>query len=224
MKTLSLFSLFAFLTLSASAVVPLVPFTVSLSITAQIQNSVTNRTATTLSVPTFTKSTLTTKNLLPLIAIDEFHEGHYGFQAFPAGAKLVLLADPLTFAGSFYEVEDKNGNPLVDVSDLMNLQLSGGITVFSFDQSISTDFYKPFVRGYVGVFTFDDTGAGGGVQFSIAQTVVATTTETVSSQGVFTESVSSKLSAGIGTGTFGKENAILTCGAQTASGKTVLTP
>src|ERR1700742_1006432 len=110
MKTLSLLFLLAFATLSASAITPLVPFTVSLSITAQLQNSVTNRNATTLSVPAFTKSTLTTKNLLPLIAIDEFNEGHYGFQAFPAGAKLVLLADPITSEGSSYEVEDKNGN------------------------------------------------------------------------------------------------------------------
>ncbi len=224
MKALSILSLFAFATLSASAITPLVPFTVNLSITAQIQSSVTNRNATTLSVPTFIKSTLTTKNLLPLIAIDEFNEGHYAFQAFPAGAKLVLLADPFTFEGSFYAVEDKNGNELVDASDLMNLQVSGGITVFSFDQSISTDLYKPFVKGCVGIFTFNDTGIGGGVQFSIAQTVVATTTETLSNDGVFTESVSSKLSTGTGTGTFGDENAILTCGAQTVSGKRILTP
>jgi hypothetical protein len=224
MKALSILSLLAFLTLSAPAITPLVPFTVSLSITAQIQSSVTNRTTTTLSVPAFTKSTLTTKNLLPLIALDEFKEGHYAFQAFPAGAKLVLLADPLTFEVSSYAVEDKNGNELVEVSDLMNLQVSGGITVFSFDQSISTDLYKPFVRGFAGIFTFDDTGIGGGVQFSIAQTAVSTTTETESSTGVFTESASLKLSAGAGTATFGDENAILTCGAQTFSGKRILGP
>ncbi len=224
MKALSILSLFAFLTLRASAVTPLVPFAVNLSITAQIQSSVMNNNSTTLSVPAFIKTTITNQKLLALMAEDEFGEGHYSSPVFPAGAKLVLLADPFTFVGSFYVVEDKNGNRLVDVSDLMNLQVSGGITVHSFDQNISTDLYKPFVIGYVGIVTFDDIGIGGGVQFSISQTVVATTTETLSNNGVFTESVSSKLSAGTGTGTFGNENAILTCGVQTVSGKRILTP
>jgi hypothetical protein len=223
MKTLSLLFLLVFAALSASAFSPTVPLTVSFSITAQVQSSEMNGTSTTLSVPAFVKGTITTQKLLPLIAQDEFSEGHYSSQSFPAGAKLVVLVDPLTFADNSYAVEDKNGNELVDVSDLMSLQVSGGITVDSYNQNISTDLYKPFVLGFSGIFTFDDTGVGGGVKFSVSQTVVATTTES-SPNNVFMESVSAKLSAGSGTGAFGGSNAILTCGAQTFSGKRSLAP
>jgi hypothetical protein len=220
MKTLSILSLFALLTLGASAAgVPRIPFTVNFAITAVSQNSNTTTTSTTVTVPAFTKSTITTKSLLPLIAQDEFAKTNYGASTFPAGAKLVFLANPLSFEDSEYVVEDKDGNILVHVSDLLTLAPENDVVANSYVQTIATGIYKTLTTEYIAVVVFDDSSAGGTTKFAISYSLDATTTQTLSSKGVFSESANSKLGAASGTASLNGVPAVLTAPAQTLSGK-----
>jgi hypothetical protein len=221
MKTLSIISLLALLTLKASAVVPRIPFIASFAITASTQNPNTVTTLTTVTVPAITETAITTKTLLPIIARDENEEGNYGSTTFPEGATLVFLADPLSFEDSGYVVEDKNGNILVDVSDLMTLVPENGVVVNSYVQTISTGLFKTLTTQYIAIVAFDDTAAGGTTQFAISYSLDATTTETLSSKGVVTESASSKLGAASGTATLNGISAVLTAPAQTITGKVI---
>jgi hypothetical protein len=211
----------ALLTLKASAVVPRIPFIASFAITAFTQNPNTVTTLTTVTVPAITQTAITTKTLLPIIAQDENEEGNYGSTTFPEGAKLVFLADPLSFEDSGYVVEDKNGNILVDVSDLMTLEPENGVVVNSYVQTISTGLFKTLTTQYIAIVTFDDSAAGGTTQFAISYSLDATTTETLSSKGVVTESASSKLGAASGTATLNGIPAVLTAPAQTITGKVI---
>lgn len=156
--------------------------------------------------------------MLATIAQDEFEEGNYGSPTFPAGAKLVYLTDPFSFEDSFYAVEDKNGNVLVDISDLMTFEPENGLTLISYVLNISEDIYKSFEWNYIGIVAFDDTGAGGTTVFAISYQVNGTMKDTLS-KGVVTESASSKLGAATGTATLDGTAAVLTAPAQSISGK-----
>jgi hypothetical protein len=219
MKILSIISLLTLLTLNVPAQLPRIPFLVSFEITASMQNPNVTTTAATVTVPAFTKSSITTKSLLPIIARDENEEGNYEFTNFPAGSMLIFLADPTNFEDSTYVVEDKDENILVDASDLLTLEPENGVVINSFVKTLSTGLYKTLNTEYVGVVTFDDSGAGGTTQFAISYLVNATTTQTVSNKGVTTETARSKLSPATGTALLNGVPAVLTAPAQTLNGK-----
>ncbi len=223
--SVSIVPLFALFTVNVSGEVPRIPFNVSLAITVSMQNSNLTTNSTTITVPTFTKSAITTKSLLPVIAQDEFLEDKYSFTTFPAGARLVFLSDPFSFEDSSYVVEDKIGNILVDVSDLMTFEPENDVSLISYVQTIPAGttkiFYKTFSWDYVGSVTFDDTGAGGTTQFTFSYVVNATMKDTLSKdKDLLTESVTSKLGAATGTAALNGVPAVLTAPALTLTGKT----
>jgi hypothetical protein len=222
MKLLSLLSLSALLTLSASAALPVnrVPIPIAYSMTVQIQSPESTSTSTTASVPAPIKVAFTSKDLLALIAQDEFASTNYSTNSFPTGAKLVYMADPNSFLDSYYEVQDKNGASLVVATNLITLEPVNDLSVYSYKQTIATGLYKPFVRTYVGVFSYDDTAIadGEGVQFDLAQLITGTMNETTS-KGVITRTITAKIGAGVGAGTTEGTPAIFTSAAQSSTGK-----
>ena len=188
--------------------------------TVQIQNPESTPTSTTTSVPVPTKVSFTAKDLLALIAQDEFASTNYSTNSFPTGAKLVYMADPNSFTDSFYEVQDKSGNSLVVVTNLITLAPVNDLSVYSYTQTTATGLYKPFVRTYVGVFSYDDTAIAEGaqVQFDLAQLITGTMNETTS-KGVITRTITAKIGAGIGAGTTAGTPAIFTSASQSSTGK-----
>ncbi len=216
-------SLFALATVSASAQIPRIPFAVNLAITVTTQNPNTTTTSTAITVPPFIKSAITTTSLLPTIAQDEFTAGKYGSTTFPAGAKLVFMSDPFSFTSSSYVVEDKNGNPLVDISNLMTFEPENGVTLVSYVQSLPTEIYKTFSWDYIGIVTFDDTGVGGTTAFAFSYLVNATMKDTFS-KGTLTESASSKLGAATGTALLNGVPAVITVPAVQLTGKVSIAP
>lgn len=222
MKALSLLTLLALFTLNASAApITRISFTISFEIAAQVQSTEVNSNSTTITVPKFTQAKITSKSLMTLLAQDEFVEARYPTNTFPVGSKLVYLGDQKNLTGA-YVIEDKSGTVLLDVNDLITMAPETNATIYSYVQNNSTGLYKPIVRSFAGVTSFDDTGvAGGTTEFNMTQVWTATTTDTESASSL-TESSTLKLSAGAGAGVLGGVPVVLTCPAQTTHGKLIL--
>jgi hypothetical protein len=187
--------------------------------TALIQNTNVMDNGKTTTVPAQTRYTISAKTLLATIAQDEFREGNYGSNSFPSGSKLVLMTDPGSFAGSYYVVEDKTTNVLVNVSDLMTLQVSGNFTVYSYVVNDATGLGSPIINDYIATLNFDDTGAGGTMKFNLSRLVVATARDSALSNGTYTETVTTKAGVGNGTGNINGNNAVIYSAPETETGK-----
>jgi hypothetical protein len=141
--------------LSASA--EIVPLTVTLTATKSVQSD-TVTTTTFTNTPAPTVYSFTAQNLLATLATDEFFNGRYANGSFPSGAELVFMLDADDFSQSYFEVVDKTGVPLLNVSDLIKLQIADANFVTS--GSVGVIKKLPNLSEAVIVkFTFDDTGA-----------------------------------------------------------------
>ena len=215
MKVLSILFLFALLTVKSFAE-GTYTFTLNFSITAELQDTNTITTTTMTYVPVFVKSHIVTKTLLQLLAQGEFMEGHYPSNSFPNGAKLVFFTNPTVPTNSYYIAEDKDGNELVDITDLLTFQPQNEVSAYSYKAANSTGIYNPFVSEYIAVTTFDDTGAGGTTKFTLDQTLETTVIQKIS-KNVLTESATYRATAGMGSATFNGRTAILSSSSMSAN-------
>jgi hypothetical protein len=205
--------------LAATQPQKIIPILTAPAWTAVIQSPQTIDNGITTTVPAQPLYSITAKTLLTIIAQDEFRAGNYGSSNFPAGSQLVLLADPASFADSYYVVENKAGQVLMNVSDLMNLQTAGGFTVYSYVENNATGLNNPITSDYVGTIIFDDTGAGGTMKFNLSRLVETTSMNKTTTKGTYTETVSSKVGVGNGTGNIGGNNALIYSATATETGK-----
>ncbi len=217
MKILSLLFLFALCTLKSFAEGNYT-FVLNFSITAQMQDTNVITTSAMTFVPVFVNNHITTKTLLQLLAQDEFAEGHYPSNSFPNGARLLFFTNPTSFTNSYYMATDKDGNQLVDVTDLLTFQPQNDVSAYSYKSANSTGIYNPFLREYIGVTSFDDTStnAGGTTKFTLEQTIEITVIQKIS-KNVLTESAATKFSTGMGTATFNGRAAVLSSSAMSAN-------
>lgn len=219
MKVPFLMSLLLLMALAVQAQI-LIPIPIIPAWTALIQNPEATDSGVTTSVPAPTRYSITAKTLLAIIARDEFQEHNYPSNSFPSGSRLVLMADPGSFAGSYYVVENKSGQILVtNLSDLMSLQNLGDFTVHSYVEDDATGLNNPMMNDYIETFSFDDTGVGGTMKFNLSRLVEATSRDKASSNGSHTETVTLKAGAGNGTGNFGGNNAVVYSSPQTETGR-----
>lgn len=195
-------------------------FTVSL--TVQYQNEgVDNAAGTVTTYPSPGSQKVATKDLLSLLAEDEYVQGYYPNTNFPAGAKLAYVD------GQFL-VLDKTNNVLCDVSDILYLEgdtdqvLSGKLS-----DLLSDDAGDPFpastytTLNYV-YFSFDDTFIIGGYNLSfyvggVDKSVTSATAPNLTT-GVYTESKTHTISTSSGSG-YADGNYFVVTGSITASGK-----
>jgi hypothetical protein len=211
MKTIYTTLLFAMLTLAASAQLQhiYVPVAFLPDYTALVQNSQLTTNGNTTTLAKATEFSITAKSLLPIIAQDEFNAGRYGSTNFPAGAQIVFMTDPSSFADSYYVVEDKTGNALVTLTNLMSLEPEGGFIVYSFKETLATGLSDPYQDDYVAILSYDDTGLGGTTKFAVSFLLQGTEEAKPISKGRFTDTFNTSLSAECGTGSFGGQNALV---------------
>jgi hypothetical protein len=157
------------------------------------------------------KRSVATKDFLALLATD------YNTN-FPSGAKLVQDGN----SGKI-EVVDKNNNLLQDVSSIISINSAGNNDITS-GKSIST---------YPGLGTssdlqlltikYDDTGAGGSLQFFLTGIGTGKTTDSTPNKttGAYTRTSSGSLSSATGEGSY-VGNPFVCTGTASASGKTTL--
>ncbi len=77
---------------------------------------------TVTTTPNPVKVRINTKDLLALLAQDEHASGNYDNTNFPAGSHLVILGDIPSGDHIDFQVQDRNGGELVDVSDIIKLE------------------------------------------------------------------------------------------------------
>jgi hypothetical protein len=209
----------AFLALAVGSVQAQVTNVITFSLTGMVQGSSTdNGTTTTTASPT--KLALATKNILSLLAEDKS-------TTFPTGAKLVVIGGQGGEGDLDFQVVDKNNNFLVDVSDIISAEGTGnfGQDIFSGKQTDITSLSSPTITD-MQIFTisYDDTGAGGSLEFYLTGLITNTTTDTTPNNitGVYKETQSHKLSSGAGDGNFDSTPLVVT-GSFSASGSANLT-
>jgi hypothetical protein len=194
--------------------------TITISVMAIPQNSGTS-TATTTNITPAKASAHTTAEFLSRLAQDEFAEGHWASNSFPAGAQLAVVpgqSDSANFAVIL------GTNILVDVSDIISF---GGddIEIVSGAQNLLTGLASPSTkRLHLGEISFDDSAAGnpnGSLKFSLRGIFTETTVDTVPKNGVYTETRSAKMTSGTGDGTSSGGPFVCT-GTISATGKAVL--
>jgi hypothetical protein len=198
-----------------------VPFTITA--TASVQGSSTNNgTVTTYAAPT--SMTLDTKQILADLAKDEFAAGIWSSSTFPGGAKLVVIIN-----GGDFQVLDKAGNFLVDVTNILSVTYGGidGNFITSGKQNDNTGLSSPTITvSNIATFSYDDTNIIGsvGLQFYLTGIVTGKTTDTTpnTNTGVYTETKSFKWSNTAGEGNYQSRELLLT-GSLTGSGKGTLT-
>jgi hypothetical protein len=192
--------------------------TIAISASAQGNTSDVNG-VTTAAAPS--KHSLTTANILSLLAVAENAEGNYpAGSSFPTGAKLVVIDND-------FQVLDAHNNFLVDVSDVISGQ----------DGQIGNDVYSGKQNDITGLAAtsetdlhiltiyYDDTSISGstGVKFYMTGLMTSTTTDTApnGTTGVYMETQSHKLASGTGEGIYQGYPFVLT-GTLTATGKGTL--
>ncbi len=211
----------AFLALSAGSLQAQVTNVVTVSFTGMEQNSSSdNGTTTTTASPI--KRTLATKDILSLLAEDEG-------APFPSGAKLVVIGGQGgPGPGDLdFQVLDKNNHFLADVSDIISGEGTGNFAqdILSGKQNDLTELSTPTTTD-LQIFTifYDDTGAGGSLQFYLTGLITNTTTDTTpnNTTHVYKQTESHKISSGAGDGNF-EGNPIVVTGSFSASGSANLT-
>ncbi len=150
------------------------------------------------------KFKLNTKQILAFLAQDEFASGNYSSTNFPPGARLVLGGDTQFDDNSLdFVVLDRDGNELVDVSDI--LKLTNGANVIVWGNLYESDGTK--IRShsskYMEQFTYDSTDPSGlDLHFSITGSATCKVTQPKPDlSGAFTITSSLKM-AGYGDGSF----------------------
>jgi len=178
----------------------------TLAVTAQLQGA-TNITATLTTVVNPGKFSLTTKQLLAWLALDEHAEGTYGATNFPAGAQLAIIGSNLKVLGT-------NQTVLADVSDLLTAT-DGTNSVFSGKAFTTNGVYDPSATE-IEFFklVYDDSIVAGsvGVKFSLQGILTTTITDSkpAKTTGVVTETITSKMSTASGDGSLNGTPFILT--------------
>jgi hypothetical protein len=166
----------------------------------------------TVTVPSPKKYSLTTKSLLAMLASYEWQAGNYESSNFPSGSKLVFFYDQSGAASNYFAVEDKAGNQLVDVSDLLTCTSQDANQLTSGKSSINSGEF-PWNADFIGLFTFDDTSKGGGEQIPLSGLVKFSITDTQSKLSSITvlvkDKVSLSLTHGVGSGYWNQTNCIV---------------
>jgi hypothetical protein len=194
--------------------------TITISVMALPQNSGTS-TATTTNIPPAKASNHTTPEFLSRLAQDEFAEGFWASNSFPADARLAVVpsqgnnADFAVILGT---------NILVDVSDIISFE-SDNIEIVSGAQSLQTGLASPSTKKvHLGQFSFDDSSAGnpnGSWTFTLQGIFTETVVDTVPKNGVYTETRTAKMTSGTGDGT-NPGGPFVCTGSISATGKAVL--
>ena len=193
----------SFLALASSNVKAVVspPFTNSITIKATaVGQGGTNNNGSVTTVSNITVS-VSTKQVLAWLAVDENAEAKYGSTTFPTGAQLLLIEQG---NDSDFQVVDKNGNFLVDVRDVISLD-HGDTTINSAKISDSDGLFSPSgTQMRIFDFDFNDTNIGGGshVQFYLQGLETKTVTDSSVRSGKYTQSVSVSVPDGAGDGSY----------------------
>ncbi len=191
----------------------------TLTATAQLQGA-TNITATLTTVANPGKFSLTTKQLLTWLALDEHAAGNYDATNFPAGAKIAIIGSNLKVLGT-------NQAVLADVSDILTAE-DGTNSVFSGKAFTTNSVYAPSASEMEFFkLAYDDSiiAGGAGVQFSLQGVLTTTFTDSkpAKTTGAVTETITGKMSTAVGDGNLGGKPFILT-GNLGTSAKTVFMP
>jgi hypothetical protein len=155
-----------------------------------------------------------TAELLSTLAYDKAAQGNWQSNSFPSGAKLAV--------GENTFVVVLGTNVLVDVSDILSFS-DGGNEIVSGRKSYQTGLSSPTTtRLQIGKLTFDDTEiqGGSGLKFYMQGVVSRIETDSIPIKGIYSHTVTSKLTSGTGEGTntTGGSAFVLT-GTITATGK-----
>ncbi|HWD20408.1 MAG TPA: hypothetical protein VHB20_14125 [Verrucomicrobiae bacterium] len=129
---------------------------VTITLTA-LESGATNDNGTTTTVRPPVRRVLTSGELLKRLALDENVAGHYPNTNFPAGAHL-------SYDGAFL-VNDRKGNLLLNVSDILTLQLGQQNIHWGSGKDSGDPPYSHASRQLV-TLTYDATGLGGTMKFS----------------------------------------------------------
>ena len=190
----------------------------TITATAQLQGA-TNIAASLTTVASPGKFSLSTKQLLAWLALDEHAEGSYGFTNFPNGAQLAII-------GSNVKVLSTN-QVIADVSDLLT-PVDGTNSIFSGKMFTTSGVYDPSATAMeIFKFVYDDSFVAGGlgIQFSLQGVLTTTITDSkpAKTTGAITETITSKMSSAAGDGSLGGKPFILT-GSLGTSAKLTFTP
>lgn len=195
---------------------------ITLTISALAQSN-TNDDGTFTTAPAPSKHTIATKDILSLLAMAKHAENNaYPSTNFPAGAKLVVV----TGDNPAFQVLTSTNTLLADVSDIINSDDGKfGNYVYSGKQNDTNNLASPITTNlHILTIKYDDTWINGsvGVKFYMIGLMTSTTTDTVPTAGVYTQTESHKLASGTGEGIYQGQQFVLT-GTMSASGKATLT-
>jgi hypothetical protein len=183
-------ALFCAVKVSAQSIV--VPEVFTISGTAQIQQD-SYISGANIIAPAPSKSSITTKSLLANLAAAEFNAGNYVNSTFPAGSYVVYWNDLRGPDYSWFAVADSQGNYLCDVSDVLTwTQLASAVENYSYNTN--TGLYASDKQTYMGLLSYDDTGAGGYQNFQLTGLCTVTRADTANAK---TRLVKIKISAAL---------------------------
>ena len=189
-------------------------YVLAIKAATQIQQPSSTNLSGLITTPVPLKSTFTTATILSYLAQDEHAAGNYPSSSFPAGALLVVRGDSVI-------VTDSATNELVDVSDILTAQTDDN-SVFSGKQNKATGLAAPMLSEIqYQKLVYDDSAITNGAHLSFTLGGLATvvTKDTVNAiAGTYSETVTSTVKSGAGTGNFQGTPFILT-GSFTASCK-----
>jgi hypothetical protein len=194
--------------------------TVTISLMTIPQNSGTS-TATTTNIPPAKASVHSMPEFLSRLAQDEFAEGNWASNSFPAGAALAVV--PSQGNNADFAVI-RGTNILVDVSDIISFG-SDNIEIVSGAQNLQTGLASPSTKKvHLGELSFDDSQApnpNGSLTFTLQGIFTETTVDTAPKNGVYTETRTAKMTSGTGDGTSPSGPFVCT-GTVSATGKAAL--
>jgi len=173
-------------------------YVLAIKAATQIQQASTTNLDGLITTPVPLKSTVTTATILSSLAQDEHAAGNYPSSTFPAGALLVVRGDSVI-------VTDSATNELVDVSDILTAQ-SDDNSVFSGKQNNATGLAAPMLSEIqYQKLVYDDSAITNGAHLSFTLGGLATvvTKDTVNAiAGTYSETVTSTVKSGAGTGNY----------------------
>jgi hypothetical protein len=191
---------------------PYAPVTLSLTLLKQGSSTVSGGVSTT-AAPTQIK--LATKDVLAMLAMDEYLKGNWPSNSFPKTATLALVDD------TFFVVNGTNA--LLNVMDIMTLEY-GDPQVTSGSRNVATGLASTTAGiNRLANIVFNDTAINGGYKLHIYLYGVFSTavTDTVPSSGVYTETLKVNTATLVGDGY--SQNVPVTCtGTISATGKGTL--
>ena len=204
--------LYAIESTTPPVITPFLNLAITLNLSKQ-GSSNTNGTVLTTASPVL--SSLATKDILNVLAIDEQIEGNWPSNSFPKNAALALAGNGVVVL---------NGtNILLNVSDIMSFN-SGEPKISSGKQNTVTGLASATVKGLqIAGIKFDDTfiNGGGNLKFYLNGVLSKTTTDTTPVNGVYTETQTLKITTAAGDGSSNGVPFICT-GSASATGKSPL--